>query len=55
MKNSSALSTFLQFADDTTLLFSCKDFNQLKHTLESESEKVTDWLSANMLILDPID
>ena len=52
MKNGSALLKFLQFADDTTLLFSCKDFNQLKHTLESESEKVIDWLSANKLIIN---
>ena len=52
MKNSSTLLKFLQFADDTTLLLSCKDFNHLKRTLESESEKVIDWLSANKLIIN---
>ena len=52
MKNSSILLKFLQFADDTTLLFSCKDFNHLKLVLESESEKVIDWLSANKLIIN---
>ena len=52
MNNCSKLLKLLQFADDTTLLFSSKDFIQLKHVLESESEKVIDWLSANKLIIN---
>lgn len=52
MKNCSTLLHFLQFADDTTILFSSKDFYHLKYILESETEKVIDWLSANKLIIN---
>ena len=33
MKNSSSLLKFIQFADDTTILFSCSNFELLKTTL----------------------
>ena len=52
MRACSTLLELIQFADDTTLIFSCKDFIQLKDTLESEAKKVTEWLEANKLILN---
>ena len=52
MRACSTLLELIQFADDTTLIFSCKDFIQLKDTLESEVKKVTEWLEANKLILN---
>ena len=52
MKNSSSVLDFLQFADDTTVMFSCKDFKYLKNVMEFETEKVIDWLSVNKLIIN---
>ena len=52
MKNSSSILKFIQFADDTTILFSCSDFNQLKLTLETEGNKVIEWLIANKLLIN---
>ena len=52
MKSCSILLQLIQFADDTTLIFSCNSFIQLKNTLESETKKVVEWLEANKLILN---
>ena len=52
MKESSSLIKFIQFADDTTLLFSCNNFNQLQSILENESKKVSEWLTTNKLLLN---
>ena len=35
------------FADDTNVLFSNADFNMLQDILNSELEKVSNWLMAN--------
>ena len=52
MKFSSSLLKFVQFADDTTLGYSCKDFYQLQQTLEIEGNKVMEWLLANKLLVN---
>ena len=39
MRFSSSLLKSIQFADDTTLGFSCKDFYLLKETLETEGKR----------------
>ena len=52
MKFSSSLLKFVQFADDTTLGYNCKDFDELKQTLERESKKVMEWLLANKLLVN---
>ena len=52
MINCSSLLHFTQFADDTTLGYSCKNFLNLKNILEQEVHKVTKWLAANKLLLN---
>ena len=52
MRFSSKFLEFIQFADDTTLLYSCKDFDFLQLTLEKETKKVIEWLSTNKLIVN---
>ena len=52
MKNCSNLLKFIQFADDTTLMYKHKNIEQLNSTLEIEGNKVAKWLSANRLILN---
>ena len=52
MKASSLLLKFIQFADDTTLIFSCANFDQMQNILESEIKKVIEWLKVNKLILN---
>ena len=52
MKNSSSILKFIQFADDTTVLFSCPKFDLLKSTLETEGNKVIEWLIANKLLIN---
>ena len=52
MKACTILLELIQFADDTTLIFSCKNFTELKNTLESEVIKVIEWLETNKLILN---
>ena len=52
MKNSSKLLKFIQFADDTTLMYRSKCIVQLNNILETEGDKVTKWLSANRLIIN---
>ena len=52
MKNSSSILKFIQFADDTTILFNCTDFNLLQSTLETEGNKVIEWLIANKLLIN---
>ena len=52
MKNCSELLKFIQFADDTTLLFSSSDIEQLNSILETEGNKVIMWLNANKLIIN---
>ena len=44
---SSSLLEFILFADDTNVLFSNADFNMLQDILNSELEKVSNWLMAN--------
>ena len=52
MKNSSSILKFIQFADDTTILFNCPNFDLLKSTLETEGNKVIEWLIANKLLIN---
>ena len=52
MKNCSELLKFIQFADDTTLLFSSSDIEHLNNILETEGNKVVGWLNANKLIIN---
>ena len=52
MKNCSELLKFIQFADDTTLLFSSSDIDYLNNILETEGNKVVSWLNANKLIIN---
>ena len=52
MKNCSELLKFIQFADDTTLLFSSPNIEQLNEILETEGNKVIKWLNANKLIIN---
>ena len=52
MKNSSSILKFIQFADDTTILFNCSKFDVLKSTLEAEGNKVVEWLVANKLLIN---
>ena len=52
MKNCSDLLKFIQFADDTTLLFSASDIEQLNEILENEGNKVINWLNSNKLIIN---
>ena len=52
MKYSSSLLKFIQFADDTTILYNSSDFELLKTTLEIEGNKVVEWLIANKLLIN---
>ena len=52
MKYSSSILKFIQFADDTTILFNCSDFDLLKLTLETEANKVIEWLTSNKLLIN---
>ena len=52
IKASSLLLKFIQFADDTTLVFSCANFVQMQNILESDIKKVIEWLKVNKLILN---
>ena len=52
MINCSSLLHITQFADDTTLGYSCKNFLNLQNILEQEVHKVTKWLAANKLLLN---
>ena len=49
---SSSLLKFILFADDTNVLFSNADFNVLQDILNSELEKVSNWLMANKLTVN---
>ena len=44
MTNCSSILHFTQFADDTTLAYSCKNLNDLQIILEQEVYNVTKWL-----------
>ena len=52
MKNCSSKLHFTQFADDTTLAYSCNNLIKLEQMLEREVLKVTHWLAANKLVLN---
>ena len=52
MKNCSEMLKFIQFADDTTIMYSHSSIVQLKSTLETETNKVINWLRANKLIIN---
>ena len=52
MINCSSTLNFSQFADDTTLAYSCLSLIVLQEILEREVLKVTHWLAANKLVLN---
>ena len=52
MKNCSELLKFIQFADDTTLVFSSTNIDHLNEILQVEGNKVIKWLNANKLIIN---
>ena len=52
MENCSSILNFTLFADDTTLGYSCDNFQNLQNILEQEVQKVTKWLAANKLLLN---
>ena len=49
---SSSLLKFILFADATNVLFSNADFNMLQDILNSELEKVSNWVMANKLTVN---
>ena len=52
MKNSSEILEFVQFADDTTTMYSSDNIIYLKTKLELEGNKVIQWLIANKLVIN---
>ena len=52
MRFSSSILKFIQFADDTTILYNSPNFETLKSTLETEGNKVIEWLIANKLLIN---
>ena len=52
LPNASNLLNFLLFADDTTILHSHYDPNELMNTLNTEISKVLTWLKAKKLSLN---
>ena len=52
MINCSSILHFTQYADDTTLGYSCNNIQDLQTILEQEVNKVTKWLTANKLLLN---
>ena len=52
MKNCSEFLKFIQFADDTTTMYSSNDIDQLNEILGTETNKVVKWLNANKLIIN---
>ena len=48
----SSTLTFFLFADDTSVFFSHKNQNDLENILNTELEKLSDWLTANKLSLN---
>ena len=52
MKNCSNILKFIQFADDTTILYKNTSIVELNKVLETEAAKVIKWLSANKLIIN---
>ena len=50
--NSSSILKFVMFADDTTILASHKDMNQLIYILNSELMKISCWFKCNKLSLN---
>ena len=52
MCNSSSILDFTQFADDTTVTHSGSNLDTIKNEIETELEKVLDWLLANKLIIN---
>ena len=49
---SSSFLKFILFTEDTNVLFSNADFNMLQDILNSEFEKLSNWLMANKLTVD---
>ena len=49
---SSALLKFIMFADDTTLLFTSKSISNLNTIINTELNKVCDWLKTNKLSIN---
>ena len=47
IKNSSKISIFFLFADDTSTYSSGKNLNEIQETYNQELEKVVTWLKAN--------
>ena len=52
IQHSSNLLKFILFADDTNVFFSDKDIDRLQSTLNSELDKVSNWLIANKLSIN---
>ena len=52
MKNCSNILHFLQYADDSTTTFSSYNLKNCLSVIESECNKVLDWLLANRLIIN---
>ena len=52
MENCSTLLKFIQFADDTTIMFSSPDISHLNEILETEGNKVVEWLNTNKLLIN---
>ena len=52
LMNSSSILKFVMFADDTTILASHKNLNQLIHILNSELINISSWFKCNKLSLN---
>ena len=46
-------SDLYNFADDNTITVTCKNLNDLLHTLEKEPESAIDWFRNNSMIANP--
>ena len=50
--NSSKILKFILFADDTNLVFSCKDLDKVNELLNIELHHVNNWFNSNKLVLN---
>jgi hypothetical protein len=52
LPNVSSKLSFTQFADDTSILITGKNLNEMSKLMTDQMQHVTDWLKINMLTLN---
>ena len=52
LPNISSKLSFTQFADDTSILITGKNLNDMSNLMTDHMKRVTDWLKINMLALN---